>query len=228
MPGHIPIYLFADGYFWIFLLVNCFGLLYITYLTANLLIRKSRMKLPTQFLPLGVAAALLLALAYQFFHHIEHVAQIHQFSFLGKSAKESMGILWFFDIEWNHFVFNAGYFGLLLFAAASVWRWQKKMGLRAFVSPIVLVLLFATVWEGWHLVEHTVKITQHVVVGCKPCKGIADRALGIKLPILHYWYNFVALFLTEVAFFGLDVPQRTVSWLKTRRLRRISAQLRTT
>lgn len=228
MPGHIPTYLFADWYFWIFLLVNCLGLLYIAYLTANLLARKSRTTLPTQFLPLGVAAALLLALAYQLFHHIEHVAQIHQFVFLGNPAKESMGILWFFDIEWNHFVFNAGYLALLAYAAWATWRWQKRIGMRALTTPIVLVLLFATAWEGWHLVEHTVKITQHVAVGCEPCKGIADQVLGIKLPILHYWYNFVALFLTEVAFFGLDVPQRAISWLKSRKLHRVSTQLHTT
>jgi len=195
----IPIGLFSDPGFWIFFTWNV--LLFIAVVWFALLPNwKARRPEIASNLPLAVTVIFSLLLLLQIFHDIEHIAQLYQFSHLRLPAKESGGILWFLDVEWNHFLFNLFYLAGLLYVAMHIRRALSMHGRR--LSSVDLLLLIALVVpEAWHLVEHSVRIVEHVVTGCQPCKGIADRAFGVTLISLHFAYNFIALAFPLLVFF---------------------------
>lgn len=142
---------------------------------------------------------LALALAVQGFHWIEHLAQVYQHWWLSLPIKESRGILFFLDLEWNHFVFNSVY--LLLLAAA----WFLLQGI---VSHVVIRFLAAgTLIQSYHLVEHMVRIWQHIQTTCEPCKGILGRYVdGVYL---HFVFNTLVFILPLIAILLLMRPRFT-------------------
>ncbi|MEK7560408.1 MAG: hypothetical protein AAB539_00430 [Patescibacteria group bacterium] len=129
------------------------------------------------------------ALAYQILHWIEHIAQVYQHWWLGLPAKASHGILFFLDLEWNHFVFNTGY---LLLLGAAWWLWRKN-GLRSRLLDSTVII------QSYHVFEHTVKIVQHVRTACEPCPGILGKYFdGVYL---HFMFNTLVLLLPLAAGF---------------------------
>lgn len=142
-----------------------------------------------------VVALLLSALLVQTFHEIEHIAQFYQRWWLGAGPQEAHGILFFLDVEWNHFVFNALYFLLLawvLFFLLFDPQFQSlgqrhigRVGLGFFVSGFLI--------QGYHVFEHTVRMGQFFQLGCTPCPGI----LGwyFDLVYLHLTLNSATLLL---------------------------------
>ena len=136
---------------------------------------------------------LALALVIQGFHWIEHLAQVYQHWWLSLPIKESKGILFFLDLEWNHFVFNSVYFLLLVF----VWfRIQKTS------FPVAMrFLIVGTLIQGYHVIEHTVRIWQHIQTACEPCKGILGWYVdGVYL---HFIFNTLVFLLPLIAFIPL-------------------------
>lgn len=133
---------------------------------------------------------LALALFIQVLHWIEHLAQVYQHWWLSLTIKESHGILFFLDLEWNHFVFNAAYFLLL----AVIW-----FLLRRKVSHVAISFLAAgTLVQGYHLIEHVVRIWQHIQIACEPCKGILGWYIdGVYL---HFAFNTIVLALPLITF----------------------------
>ena len=123
---------------------------------------------------------------------------MYQFSTLGLSASESHGIIWFLDFEWNHFVFNMGYLAGLIAITVFIVRGLKKSNqkINALVlSPVIVMMVL----EGWHCIEHSLRIYRHITTGCEPCAGIVDVAFGITQLKLHFWFNFFALILPIVS-----------------------------
>lgn len=133
---------------------------------------------------------LALALVIQGFHWVEHLAQVYQHWWLSLPIKESRGILFFLDLEWNHFVFNSVYLLLLVVA----WFF-----LQGKVSRVVIKFLaVGTLVQGYHLVEHAVRIWQHIQTACEPCRGILGWYVdGIYL---HFAFNTFVLALPLIAF----------------------------
>jgi hypothetical protein len=138
---------------------------------------------------------LLAALALQTLHEVEHLAQFYQHWWLGLGGQEAHGILFFLDVEWNHFLFNLVYF--LLLAAIYFWliSYPELAALRRERSGRLGFRLFALgfLLQGYHVVEHTVRIGQLFQLGCTPCPGI----LGwyIDLVYLHFTINTATLLL---------------------------------
>ena len=134
------------------------------------------------------------ALAIQFFHWIEHIAQVYQHMWLALSIKESRGILFFLDLEWNHLIFNALYLVLLIIV------WQRARGSAHFGGNNLAkyTLGGGMLIQGYHTIEHIVRIAQYFRTGCAPCKGILGWYIdGVYL---HFTFNTFVLVLPLIAF----------------------------
>ena len=194
----------TDYGMWAFFLLNVGGWVLAAFLLLKLLGHKYR---PPQRLRkklgFGLTLFFVMVIGYQFFHQIEHVAQVYQYSFLGMPALDAKGILWFFNIEWNHFIFNAGYFVGLIFLSACIILILKKEK-ELFHAPNLLIIGSLVGIQGWHFLEHLVRIIRHITIGCEPCHGILDSVFGWGLIYLHFVFNTVVLILplTMFVWFG--------------------------
>ena len=136
----------------------------------------------------------LAALVIQFFHWIEHVAQVYQHMWLGLSIKESRGILFFLDLEWNHLVFNTLYLALLII----VWQGVRRFASFGRNNVAIYALGGGILIQGYHVIEHIVRIVQYFQIGCTPCKGILGWYIdGVYL---HFIFNALVLALPLIAF----------------------------
>jgi hypothetical protein len=152
------------------------------------------------------SVVLLAALALQGGHYIEHLAQYYQHAFLYLSIKESHGILFFADLEWNHFVFNLLYFVLVAYAAVKMEFFTARafQGMRNAIYRNIF--LGGVLLQGYHVLEHSGRIGQHLQTGCTPCPGFLGWYFdGIYL---HFTYNSLTLFLPLIAFFGLGIHRQ--------------------
>lgn len=139
------------------------------------------------------------ALIGQTFHMIEHAAQVYQHAILGLSISESHGILFFLDLEWNHLIFNALYVGLLAvvffqcrFYQTSGAVSERRLACLAFNAGFLV--------QGYHTIEHSVRMIQLFQVGCTPCPGILGRFFdGVYL---HAVFNSLVYLLPLIAFFA--------------------------
>jgi hypothetical protein len=143
-----------------------------------------------------IAGALYLsALAIQFFHLVEHVAQVYQHWWLGLKGQ---GILFFLDLEWNHFLFNLGYFTLLAWILGALWSLPEWNKLRTRVA--VRLFIVAVIIQAYHIIEHTVRMGQYYQYGCTPCLGLLGRVFN--LVTLHFVLN-TAVWLLPLALLPL-------------------------
>jgi hypothetical protein len=189
----IPLYLIDDWRYWLFLLLYA-------ALTAKVVAWTRRASDPQVPSAGSVAACLFcVAIAYQIAHHLEHVSQIYQWWYLGLPAPTSRGIIFFLDLEWNHFLFDSLLAVMLYLGAISARDAHRRAGRR--VSGFGRFLLASAVLvQGWHAVEHSYRIARHVQWGCDPCAGIADQLFGLRLIPLHFWFNVLALTLPLMVF----------------------------
>ncbi len=145
------------------------------------------------------------ALVAQTFHMTEHVAQVYQHAVLGWSIPASRGLIFFLDFEWNHFVFNATYMLLLVF----VFYQCKFYNVNGPVSErrvACLAFNMGVAVQGYHVVEHSVRIAQFLQTGCDPCKGILGWFFdGVYL---HATLNTIVYVLPLVAFFAYGFQSR--------------------
>lgn len=128
----------------------------------------------------------------QGFHMLEHVAQVIQRYGLGHSPAHAHGLLGMLDLEWVHVFYN----GALLLALYWLFLIGKRH-LRAL--GIVTYALFVTaLWlQSYHMVEHLVKITQHLATGVQGTPGILGPFFVNPL-WFHFWINLVVTMLTLV------------------------------
>ncbi|MGQ0548259.1 MAG: hypothetical protein ACT4PY_01115 [Armatimonadota bacterium] len=140
---------------------------------------------------LMASGGLITLLIVQTFHMIEHVAQVLQKFLLRQS--EAHGLLGtIFDFEWVHFVFN----GFLEFVVVLVLVWWR----RAETNSLPLALRGAAGLQGYHVIEHVVRMFQYYVGAIAAPKGI----LGFVFPViwLHFWINLIVLALIVVLVVG--------------------------
>ena len=144
--------------------------------------------------------ALAAMLVVQSLHMVEHIAQVIQ-KYVLHLAK-AQGVLGaVFDLEWIHFAYNTWLF--LALVLAYVWFRRTR-------SAHVPFVLTAAVWfQGWHEMEHVVKMLQYYLLGITVGpKGI----LGFVVPLvwLHFWYNFIVLAMIIGAFVAVLNRSRTI------------------
>jgi hypothetical protein len=156
--------------------------------------------------------AFTVALILQGGHMVEHVTQLYQHAFLYLPIKESHGVLFFFDLEWNHFDFNLLYFLLLAWAFIALAFFSKEAwqgGRKESFFRYTFLLGFAV--QGYHVLEHTARIGQMLQTGCTPCPGFLGWFFdGIYL---HFTLNAITFLLPLIAFFGLNLHRALLARL---------------
>ncbi len=123
---------------------------------------------------------------------------VYQHGWLGLSILHTHGALFFFDFEWNHFIFNAlaaaaliaTFFGTGMHRAASPAR-KKPLVFWGFLLGGILL-------QGYHTIEHMVRLYQHLTLGCEPCLGILGSS--VNFVYLHFAFNTVVLASSLAAF----------------------------
>lgn len=142
--------------------------------------------------------ALLGALVLQGLHFVEHIAQVTQRFFL--DLPEAHGILGAaLDTEWVHFAYNL---------ALLVSLWGLLFAYRLHHEPTWtersrwyhLALLFTATLQLYHMVEHVVKVAQHVTTACASCPGLLGAT--VNLVWLHFFINLLVLVPMAVAVIG--------------------------
>jgi hypothetical protein len=102
-----------------------------------------------------------VALTVQLLHQVEHVAQIMQKDLWGWDKWPGLLGQWF-DFEWIHFLYNAALF-MSVMAVAVIYL--KNPGIWSRSGSGHYALMFATLFQGYHLVEHTAKLIQYLGSG---------------------------------------------------------------
>lgn len=141
----------------------------------------------------------LIAVVVQTFHQIEHFSQIYQRLWLGVGPQHARGILFFLDVEWNHFLFNLSYFALLsVLAFIILYSVDLKSYLKQAQLGTVGLWCFTIGFliQGYHVFEHTVRMGQFFQLGCTPCSGILGQFFDIAY--LHFTFNTLTWLLPAV------------------------------
>ena len=147
------------------------------------------------------------ALTYQAAHLVEHLAQVYQHGWLGLPILQSHGILFFMDLEWNHFIFTTLYFITLaiVFFGARLWRYRFS---PAGSLPFWGFLVGGLGLEAYHHFEHINRIAQHITSGCQPCPGILGRY--VDLIYLHFTFNALAFVFSVIVFFAYGFAKKAL------------------
>ena len=143
-------------------------------------------------------------------HEAEHVAQVVEKDALDNPCPDRCrGALGFvFDIEWVHVAYNHSLLLLLtaVFLAYGMWRREwRRANPRAWASFAVGVFVI----QGYHVVEHTVKLEQWFENGHRsPTPGILGQHLppptqwNFSLIELHFVFNTVVFVCVLAAYFA--------------------------
>lgn len=143
----------------------------------------------------------LTALVVQVLHQGEHVVQVVQAHLLHLPQAHGLAgaVL---DTEWVHLGFNS----VLTVAMAAILIGRRGAGLAEWRrrSTLALGALVVTVAvQGYHQVEHMVKIGQHLTTGATPAPGLLGHTF--ELVWLHFSINLAVTAGLAVAFLGLRV-----------------------
>jgi hypothetical protein len=149
------------------------------------------------FYPLFVAVVLI-----QGIHVAEHIIQLAQVYLFGVPDDDALGLLGYvFEFqgteEWLHLAFNSTYL-LALYVLLIPMRRLVPASM-----PVWAFAFFAVGGAGletWHVVEHSVIISNVIANDGCPCPGIGDAALGVTDTVLHFVYNAAAYAGTVTAF----------------------------
>jgi hypothetical protein len=127
-------------------------------------------------------AVALTAFVAQTLHMIEHSVQMYQHVVLGLPTKLANGLLFFLDLEWNHFIFNALYLVFLAIILVRMRLWSLIRLDKEAIIPNIFIAGFAI--QSYHLVEHTYRMYEFLTIGCTPCTGI----LGKFFNMVHFHF----------------------------------------
>jgi hypothetical protein len=127
-------------------------------------------------------------------HFTEHIAQMIQIHLLGLSGIQAHGIIGMLDLEWVHFIFDAGWVPICVYTLFFIFRKS---------NPWLWVLLLIVTW---HALEHIVIIRVYLTTGVVGSPGLLARGgviaggLPLTRPDLHFLYNLVEETLILIAY----------------------------
>lgn len=141
--------------------------------------------------PAWLPSLAVLGLGVQTFHMIEHALQVFRVRVDGIPSRGGIvgpGV----EAEWVHFAYNAAVLGGLLLAVVARRRGWRPPGRVELGDRL---LLTAAAIQGYHALEHSVKLGQHLATGAKVNHGILGGE--IDLVLLHFSIN-LAVYLSAV------------------------------
>jgi len=139
-------------------------------------------------------AFFFVLLVAQSVHFTEHIAQMVQIHLLGLSGTQAHGIIGMLDLEWVHFLFDAGWVPIcvytlfVIFHKSNPWLW-------------ILVVIVT-----WHAIEHVAIMSFYLRTGIEGSPGLLAHGgaiaggLPISRPDLHFLYNLVEETLILIAY----------------------------
>lgn len=129
-------------------------------------------------------------------HEVEHVVQVFQRTVLG--IAKGAGVLGSaFDIEPVHMVYNLAF--LVLLAGVYVGCRRDTSIVPRNANAVMRLLTVSFFFQGFHTVEHVVKMWQYYATGVNGTPGI----FGSWVPVvyLHLGYNTALYVPVLIAFF---------------------------
>lgn len=151
---------------------------------------------------LSFCAVFTAAVVIQSLHMVEHIAQVIQKFVLGMSVAH--GLIGMLDFEWVHFGYNAA-----LLATLYILTFKCSRLLRARGTALFYIFVAGVVIQSYHMIEHVVKIIQHIQTGVQGTPGILGNF--INLILFHFSINLVVLILVIIPFVGLGVYKQCTS-----------------
>ncbi len=168
-----------------------------------LVIRLRRTPLAPLPKPGPTHAAVIVSFAFlliQSFHMLEHYAQVFQKFTIGQ--KPAHGLIGQLDLEWVHFIYNIAVFAAMVtifyiaeFQRRDGWPWKLN-------SSLALIFTGGLILQGYHVLEHIVRIQQHIETGIQGTPGILGKFL--ELTLLHYYLNVLVYIPILFFFFGYN------------------------
>jgi hypothetical protein len=156
----------------------------------------------------SIAFVFLAAIVLQSFHMLEHIVQLHQHAILGWSIQDSSGLFAALNLEEIHWVYNFAYLILLVvvFKKCSFFKIHDKPD---FQKVFVLLFNISFFLQGYHVVEHSIRMVQYLQTQCVPCPGILGPFIdGVYL---HFTLNFLVFVYPLTAFFVLGFHKKLIS-----------------
>ena len=129
-------------------------------------------------------------------HELEHIVQVVQRTVLG--IGKGAGMLGSaFDIEPVHMVYNLAFLALL--GAVYVGCRRDRSIIPKHADAVMILLSISFFFQGFHTVEHVVKMWQYFATGVNGTPGI----VGYWVPVvyLHLGYNTALYLPVVIAFF---------------------------
>jgi hypothetical protein len=151
----------------------------------------------------AIPIALTFGLLIQTFHMGEHFLQVFRVHFDGVPSKGGI-VGSVVETEWVHFAYNLAVLAGLGAVATARFRGWAPRG-RVDIGDALLSV--ATLMQAYHFVEHSVKLTQHLVTGAKVNPGILGG------PIDLVWLHFVINLSVYAGFLGALIAYQ---WWKPR------------
>ena len=127
-------------------------------------------------------------------HFTEHIAQMIQIHLLGLSGMQAHGIIGMLDLEWVHFIFDAGWVPICVYTLLFVYRKS---------NPWLWVL---AVIVTWHALEHLTIMSVYLRTGIVGSPGLLAHGgaiaggLPLMRPDLHFLYNLIEETLILIAY----------------------------
>ncbi len=127
-------------------------------------------------------------------HFTEHIAQMIQIHILGLSGTQAHGIIGMLDLEWVHFVFDAGWVPICVYTLFFIFRRSNPW------------LWFLAVIVTWHALEHFAIMSVYLRTGLVGTPGLLARGgaiaggLPLSRPDLHFLYNLAEETLILIAY----------------------------
>jgi hypothetical protein len=149
-------------------------------------------------------ALLFVLLVGQSVHFVEHVAQVIQVHLLGFDVSQAHGIIGQLDLEWTHFLFDAGwvpicvYTLLVIYRKSNPWLWALAVVAGWHAAEHVAIMRVYLGWGSW---QNSFLWTGIVgSPGLLASGGAIGGGLPLSRPDLHSIYNAVEEMLILIAY----------------------------
>lgn len=134
----------------------------------------------------------------QGFHVLEHVLQVTQVSLGITPAHGLIGAL---ELEWVHFLYNGAYVILLVVLCVGIGLKRILPSRIPHRRTLFTLLALTTLWQGYHMVEHIVKLKQHLATGLQGTPGLLGTHLNLVW--LHFFLNLAVYLPLLLVLYGL-------------------------